>query len=54
MIVKSELENLGLHFKTVDLGEVTIEEELNAVQYKKLQSGLLKYGLELMEDKKIY
>ena len=52
MIVKSELENLGLHFKTVDLGEVTIEEELNAAQYKKLQSGLSKFGLELMEDKK--
>jgi AraC-like DNA-binding protein len=52
MIVKSTLENLHLHFKTVELGEVEIEEQLSAPEIENLKSALLKFGLELMEDKK--
>jgi AraC-like DNA-binding protein len=52
MIVKSTLENLQLHFKTLELGEVEIEEQLSAVEIENLKSALLKFGLELMEDKK--
>lgn len=52
MIVKSTLENLHLHFKTVELGEVEIEEELTVLEIENLKSALLKFGLELMEDKK--
>lgn len=52
LIVKSELENMGLHPSIVELGEVETVEELTAEQYQQLKSALLHSGLELMEDKK--
>lgn len=52
MIVKSELANMGLRVKVVELGEVEIEDELDEKAYRTLQSTLQSYGLELMEDKK--
>ncbi len=52
MIVKSELENLGLHFIVVELGEVETVEKLSAKKQTQLKATLLKFGLELMEDKK--
>ena len=52
MIVKSELEKLGCHFIIVELGEVEIMEELSSKKQALLKAPLLKYGLELMEDKK--
>ncbi len=52
MIVKSELENMGLHFTIVELGEVEITEELSLKEQDELKTALGKFGLELMEDKK--
>jgi YesN/AraC family two-component response regulator len=52
MIVKAELENMGLHFTIVELGEVEIVEDLSKQDEGQLKTALLKYGLELMEDKK--
>ena len=52
LIVKSELENLGLDYTTVELGEVEIREELSEIKHNQLKIALLKSGLELMEDKK--
>ena len=52
MVVKSELEKLGLHHITVDLGEVEIAEEISEKQRADLSIALKKYGLELMDDKK--
>ena len=52
MIVRSELKHLGMHPLAVELGEVEIREELSNIQQKELQVALLKFGLELMEDKK--
>jgi AraC-like DNA-binding protein len=52
LIVKSELEKLHLHFHVVELGEVEINEELTSIQKEELKFGLLKFGLELLEDKK--
>ena len=52
MIVRSELEQMGLHFTTVDLGEVEIKEDLTSTQKSRLEAALMKFGLELMEDKK--
>ena len=52
MIVKSELENLGLHFTILELGEVEVPEILSAKKQATLKAGLLKFGLELMDDKK--
>lgn len=52
MIVKSELASLGLHYVTVDLGEVEIKEHISNEQREKLKIALHRSGLELMEDKK--
>ncbi|MFH0841990.1 MAG: helix-turn-helix domain-containing protein [Bacteroidota bacterium] len=50
MVVKSELEKLGLHYTTVDLGEVEIAEKISEKQRSDLGIALRKYGLELMDD----
>ena len=52
MMVKQVLKNLGLHFVTVDLGEIEILENISLEQREKLKIELLKSGLELMDDKK--
>jgi len=52
MIVKSELEKLGLHFRTINLGEVEITEELNEENKNQLNINLKKSGLALIEDRK--
>ena len=52
MVVKSELEKLGLHYTTVDLGEVEIREHISKEQMERLDLVLKKAGLELMDDKK--
>jgi len=52
MIVKSELDKLGLHYGTVELGEVEVKENITPEQLEQLKIVLLKSGLELMDDKK--
>ena len=52
MVVKSELEKLGLHHTRVELGETEIMEELSAEQLDILSTSLKKIGLELLDDKK--
>ena len=52
MMVKQELQKLGLHFVTIDLGEIDILEKISLEQREKLKIELLKSGLELMDDKK--
>lgn len=52
MAVKEELTKLGLHFIVVELGEVEIMEKITAEQRALLQEGLLKSGLELMDDRR--
>ena len=52
MVVRSELEKLGLHYITVDLGEAEIQEEISAEQLARLGVALKKTGLELMDDKR--
>ena len=52
MIVKSELENLGLHYIYVDLGEADIMEDISKKQLAELNIALKKSGLELMDDRK--
>jgi AraC-like DNA-binding protein len=52
MVVKSELDKLGLHYLKVELGEVNVKENLTDEQRNLLKAGLLKSGLELMDDKK--
>jgi AraC-like DNA-binding protein len=52
MVVKSELDKLGLHYGKVELGEVEIMEDISARQLDSLNIGLKESGLELMSDKK--
>jgi AraC-like DNA-binding protein len=52
MIVKYELEKLGLQYKTVELGEVEIVDKLSEDQLENLSDALKATGLELMEDNK--
>ena len=52
MVVKDELAKLGLHYTTVELGEVEVLENISAEQHDQFKVALLKSGLELMDDKK--
>ena len=52
MVVKEELEKLGLHYIIVELGTVEILEELKQEQRDQLKANLSKSGLELLDDKK--
>jgi len=52
MVVRSELEKLGLHCAKVELGEVQLKENITKEQLDKLKIALLKSGLELMDDRK--
>ncbi len=52
MVVKYELEKLGLHHTRVELGETEIMEEISTEQRENLSASLKKIGLELLDDKK--
>jgi len=52
MIVKSELEELGLHFVMGELGELDIMESISQEVRIRLNSNLEKSGFGLLDDKK--
>ena len=52
MIVRSELEKSGIDHTIVELGEVEIKKQLTEKQQAELKLNLLKYGLELIDDKR--
>ena len=52
MVVKSELDGLGLHPIILELGEVEIKENISGKSYDDLKRALHQSGLELMDDKK--
>ena len=52
MVVKSELEKLGLHSSYIDFGEAEIKENITPELQNELNIALKKSGLELMDDKK--
>jgi AraC-like DNA-binding protein len=52
MVVKDELQNLGLRAVSVDLGMVEVLEEMTAAQRDQLSVNLLRSGLVLLDDKK--
>ena len=51
-LVKNELNKLGLNYKTVELGEVELKENLSAEKLRLIDIALRNAGLELMADKK--
>lgn len=52
MVVKAELEKLGLGYVYVKLGEADIIGNIQPQQLEQLKTGLKKAGLILMEDRK--
>jgi AraC-like DNA-binding protein len=52
MVVKSELEKLGLHTISVELGEVEIQEDVTENQKEILIKQLKILGFEWLDDKK--
>jgi AraC-like DNA-binding protein len=52
MVVKSEMEKLGLHYIFVELGVAEIMEDISSEMRIELDVGLRRSGLELMDDKK--
>lgn len=52
MVVKAELEKLGLNYVNVKLGEADIIENITSDQIGQLDHALKKSGLELMDNKK--
>lgn len=52
MIVKDELEKLGIDYRTIDLGMVELKEPLSPENSELLKADLLRSGLELLDDKK--
>jgi len=52
IVVRQVLTNLGYHYLIVDLGSAEITENITTAQKEELNAALLKFGLELMDDKK--
>lgn len=52
MVVKAELEKLGLNPVSVELGEVYLAEEITEQQKKDIANQLKPFGFELLEDRK--
>ena len=52
MVVKSELEQLGLHPLSVELGEVELSQELTETEKQAISNRFVELGFELIDDKK--
>lgn len=52
LLVKSELEKLGINWVSVDLGAVEILEDITKEQLEQFREALKKSGLELLDGKK--
>jgi AraC-like DNA-binding protein len=52
MVVKAELEKVGLQYVYVNIGEAEVIDDVLPVQIEQLKTGLKKAGLQLMDNKK--
>ena len=52
LIVRTELEKLGLSVKVIELGEIELAESINEEQKKEVADHLKSFGFELISDKK--
>jgi len=52
IIVRAELEKLGLHPLSIELGEVEIKENISAQKLEQLNTALKTSELELLDDKR--
>ncbi len=53
-MVKYELEKLGLHYTSIELGMIEIKENITNGLKQELKSNLALSGLELLDDKRVY
>lgn len=51
-VVKAELDKLGIHYNSIELGEVTFEKMLTDKLRSQLSFALLQSGFELIDDRK--
>ncbi|MGA9211839.1 helix-turn-helix domain-containing protein [Kaistella sp.] len=52
MIVKQELQKIGLHCVNVELGTVEIRETMTDLQKEQFRKNLQVYGLQLLDDRR--
>ncbi len=52
MVIKAQLESMGLRQISVNLGEIEIAEELSKVELRQLDTNLRGLGFEIIDDKK--
>lgn len=52
MAVRAVLENMNLTYRSIELGEVDVKEELDKEQLLTIKKGLMVSSLLLMDDKK--
>ncbi len=52
VLIREEIEKLGLSPVNIDLGEAEIKEKISTAQQEKLNRALQKAGLEIIEDKR--
>lgn len=52
MVIKSELEKLGINPLSIELGEVTLSETLTETRKKQIEDVITPLGFELIDDKK--
>lgn len=52
IVVRQELQKIGLHSVKVELGTIEISEEITDSQKLDLERNLKKYGLHLLDDKR--
>lgn len=52
VVVKQELQRLGLHYVNVDLGTIEILEDITKSQRKELRKNLKVFGLILLDNKR--
>jgi len=50
--VKSQLDNIGIQYDTIKIGEVSLPEKMTSDQRFKLSAALLLCGFELIDDQK--
>jgi AraC-like DNA-binding protein len=50
IVVKQELQKLGLHYLNVDLGTIEIKNDITSSKKEQLRKNLKVFGLELLDD----
>ena len=50
MLVKTALDEMGISYKTIDLGEVEFEDSIDTAKLQLLKNRLLKWGLVVLDD----